>query len=90
MSIWQSIRSVIPPCPGMLSPKSFIFKALLNPLAKKPPGSRQQRLSPEQIRRGLVPGLRKLCFGALISRTKGAYDRSKDCHSRGMQLDGLR
>jgi hypothetical protein len=23
---WQSILSVIPPCPGMLSPKSYFFK----------------------------------------------------------------
>mmetsp|Transcript_36055 Transcript_36055/g.64473 ORF Transcript_36055/g.64473 Transcript_36055/m.64473 type:complete len:238 (-) Transcript_36055:462-1175(-) len=37
MSIWQSILSVIPPCPGMESPKSFTLKARLKPLAKKPP-----------------------------------------------------
>ena len=34
---WQSIRSVMPPCPGMLSPKSLILKARLKPEAKKPP-----------------------------------------------------
>ena len=34
---WQSIRSVMPPCPGMLSPKSLMLKARLNPEAKKPP-----------------------------------------------------
>ena len=34
---WQSIRSVIPPWPGMLSPKSLILKARLKPEAKKPP-----------------------------------------------------
>jgi hypothetical protein len=34
---WQSIRSVMPPCPGILSPKSLILKARLRPLAKNPP-----------------------------------------------------
>jgi hypothetical protein len=34
---WQSIRSVIPPCPGILSPKSLMLKARLKPEAKKPP-----------------------------------------------------
>ena len=34
---WQSIRSVIPPCPGMLCPKSLMSNARLNPEAKKPP-----------------------------------------------------
>ena len=29
--------SIIPPCPGMMSPKSLILKALLKPEAKKPP-----------------------------------------------------
>ncbi len=37
MTNWQSIRSVMPPCPGMESEKSFTLKARLNPLAKKPP-----------------------------------------------------
>mmetsp|Transcript_6036 Transcript_6036/g.24465 ORF Transcript_6036/g.24465 Transcript_6036/m.24465 type:complete len:283 (-) Transcript_6036:568-1416(-) len=37
MTIWQSMRSVIPPCPGMVSLKSLILNARLNPLAKKPP-----------------------------------------------------
>jgi hypothetical protein len=37
MSIWQSILSVMPPCPGMVSAKSLILRALLNPEAKKPP-----------------------------------------------------
>ena len=35
--IWQSILSVIPPCPGIIFAKSFIFKARLNPEAKNPP-----------------------------------------------------
>src|SRR5690348_16000464 len=34
---WQSIRSVMPPCPGIESPKSLILKVLLSPEAKKPP-----------------------------------------------------
>lgn len=34
---WQSILSVIPPWPGMLSPKSLMSNARLNPDAKKPP-----------------------------------------------------
>lgn len=34
---WQSIRSVIPPCPGIECPKSLMLKALLNPEAKNPP-----------------------------------------------------
>ena len=34
---WQSMRSVMPPWPGMLSPKSLILKPRLKPLAKKPP-----------------------------------------------------
>lgn len=34
---WQSNLSIIPPCPGMVFAKSLILKALLNPLAKKPP-----------------------------------------------------
>mmetsp|Transcript_6268 Transcript_6268/g.13756 ORF Transcript_6268/g.13756 Transcript_6268/m.13756 type:complete len:219 (+) Transcript_6268:827-1483(+) len=37
ISTWQSKRSVMPPWPGMVSPKSFILKARLKPLAKKPP-----------------------------------------------------
>mmetsp|Transcript_6415 Transcript_6415/g.16369 ORF Transcript_6415/g.16369 Transcript_6415/m.16369 type:complete len:215 (-) Transcript_6415:1141-1785(-) len=37
MTIWQSMRSVMPPCPGMVSLKSLILNARLNPLAKKPP-----------------------------------------------------
>ena len=31
------MRSVIPPCPGIESPKSLIFQARLKPEAKKPP-----------------------------------------------------
>ena len=34
---WQSKRSVMPPWPGMVSPKSLSSNALLKPLAKKPP-----------------------------------------------------
>ena len=34
---WQSMRSVMPPWPGMLWPKSLISKARLKPEAKKPP-----------------------------------------------------
>ena len=34
---WQSMRSVMPPWPGMESPKSLILKPRLKPDAKKPP-----------------------------------------------------
>lgn len=34
---WQSMRSVIPPCPGIESPKSLILKVRLSPDAKNPP-----------------------------------------------------
>ena len=34
---WQSIRSVIPPWPGMDSPKSLTLKVRLRPEAKNPP-----------------------------------------------------
>lgn len=34
---WQSMRSVMPPWPGMESPKSLILKPRLKPEAKKPP-----------------------------------------------------
>lgn len=34
---WQSNLSVIPPCPGIESPKSLIWKVRLIPDAKKPP-----------------------------------------------------
>lgn len=37
MTTWQSMRSVMPPWPGMLSPKSLILKPRLKPEAKKPP-----------------------------------------------------
>ena len=37
MLTWQSILSVMPPCPGMESPKSLILKPRLKPDAKKPP-----------------------------------------------------
>ena len=37
MRPWQSKRSVIPPCPGIVSPKSFMRKARFTPEAKKPP-----------------------------------------------------
>lgn len=35
--MWQSNLSANPPCPGMLSEKSFIFKLLFKPDAKNPP-----------------------------------------------------
>ena len=34
---WQSMRSVMPPWPGMDSPKSLTLKVRLRPEAKKPP-----------------------------------------------------
>jgi hypothetical protein len=34
---WQSILSVIPPCPGIECPKSLMLNARLKPEAKKPP-----------------------------------------------------
>ena len=37
MMNWQSMRSVIPPWPGMDSPKSLTLKVRLRPEAKKPP-----------------------------------------------------
>ncbi len=37
MMNWQSMRSVIPPWPGIESPKSLILKLRLSPEAKKPP-----------------------------------------------------
>ena len=37
ITIWQSMRSVIPPCPGMDEPKSLMLNPRLNPEAKKPP-----------------------------------------------------
>ena len=37
MMNWQSMRSVIPPCPGIESPKSLILKVRLRPEAKNPP-----------------------------------------------------
>ena len=37
ISIYFSYLSIIPPCPGMMSPKSLILNALLKPEAKKPP-----------------------------------------------------
>ena len=37
VSTWQSILSVMPPWPGMESPKSLILKPRLKPDAKKPP-----------------------------------------------------
>ena len=37
MRTWQSKRSVMPPWPGMVSPKSLSSNALLKPLAKNPP-----------------------------------------------------
>lgn len=37
MMNWQSMRSVMPPWPGMESPKSLILNVRLRPEAKKPP-----------------------------------------------------
>lgn len=37
MMNWQSMRSVMPPWPGILSPKSLILKVRFRPEAKKPP-----------------------------------------------------
>lgn len=37
MMNWQSILSVMPPCPGMESPKSLMLNVRLRPDAKKPP-----------------------------------------------------
>ena len=34
---WQSMRSVMPPCPGIESPKSLTLKVRFRPEAKKPP-----------------------------------------------------
>eukprot|EP00345_Euplotes_harpa_P001511 CAMPEP_0168321102 /NCGR_PEP_ID=MMETSP0213-20121227/2065_1 /TAXON_ID=151035 /ORGANISM="Euplotes harpa, Strain FSP1.4" /LENGTH=87 /DNA_ID=CAMNT_0008322677 /DNA_START=1 /DNA_END=264 /DNA_ORIENTATION=+ len=42
ISIWQSNLSVMPPCPGMESPKSLILNALLKPDAKNPPKGAQR------------------------------------------------
>jgi len=33
-TIWQSMRSVMPPCPGMVSLKSLILNARLKPLVR--------------------------------------------------------
>ena len=44
---WQSNRSTMPPWPGMMSPKSLILKALLNPLAKNPPNGPIMELKSE-------------------------------------------
>lgn len=35
--MWQSNRSANPPCPGILSEKSFILSPLFRPEAKNPP-----------------------------------------------------
>ncbi len=35
--MWQSNLSANPPCPGILSEKSFIFNPRLSPDAKNPP-----------------------------------------------------
>mmetsp|Transcript_565 Transcript_565/g.1372 ORF Transcript_565/g.1372 Transcript_565/m.1372 type:complete len:223 (-) Transcript_565:3-671(-) len=37
ITTWQSKRSVKPPCPGILAPKSLMRNARFKPLAKKPP-----------------------------------------------------
>ena len=37
MTTWQSILSVMPPCPGIECPKSLTFKERFSPEAKKPP-----------------------------------------------------
>ncbi len=34
---WQSMRSVMPPCPGIEWPNSLILKGRFRPDAKKPP-----------------------------------------------------
>lgn len=48
---WQSIRSVIPPCPGILSPKSLMLKALLKPEAKNPPNGAASEAKDAMTRR---------------------------------------
>src|SRR5271154_1881154 len=45
MMNWQSIRSVIPPWPGMLLPKSLTLNVLFNPDAKNPPNGAMSEAS---------------------------------------------
>lgn len=46
MRNWQSILSVMPPCPGIECPKSLMLNARLNPDAKKPPKGAKMDANP--------------------------------------------
>ena len=70
-STWQSNRSVMPPCPGMVSPKSLSSNALFKPLAKKPPAI-TYRVSSEQ-----KDASKCMCRSGPNRLTKRRYERRK-------------
>lgn len=62
---WQSIRSVMPPWPGMLSPKSLILKVRFKPEAKKPPNGAMREANVAKIVMwncmGAIQNVRLMC-----------------------------
>jgi len=70
MMNWQSMRSVIPPCPGIESPKSLILKVRLRPDAKKPPKGAMRDANVAKIRMWICMGAIKndLKYGNQIGR----------------------
>lgn len=70
---WQSKRSMIPPCPGIVLAKSLILKALLNPLAKKPPNG--------PIREAKVDSAILWIWNGYI---RTVFQPTTDCSTKGM------
>src|SRR5690349_9043415 len=59
MMNWQSMRSVIPPCPGIESPKSLSLKVRFRPEAKKPPKGAMTEANVAQKKEWI-------CIGAMV------------------------
>ena len=72
MMNWQSMRSVMPPWPGIEWPKSLILKVRFSPEAKKPP---KGAMSDAKVARASVWN----CIGATVKESFVFSSRKKRC-----------
>mmetsp|Transcript_65346 Transcript_65346/g.160901 ORF Transcript_65346/g.160901 Transcript_65346/m.160901 type:complete len:205 (-) Transcript_65346:953-1567(-) len=82
MMIWQSMRSVMPPCPGMRSPKSLILKARLKPDAKKPPKGATSEAKTDRFRQSHMKGAKNILSPSRSASIPGSADAL--CSHTGM------
>ena len=71
VTYWQSMRSVMPPCPGILCPKSLMSNARLNPEAKNPPKGATNDAKQERKKRW-----KWYCVYGMVSTACPSYARS--------------